>query len=86
MFNILLIDYSCVGFRTLGHFPTEGKHHRLDYVSFSGAIFILMAFMAELVFMGSKINNHKFYTNLEGDHDEEQEKEKVKKKDKKLTK
>ena len=72
LFNILLIDYSCIAFRTLGHFPTHGEHHRLDYVSFSGAVFILVAFTTELSFMAIKINAQQFYQNVDEDEGEKQ--------------
>jgi hypothetical protein len=67
LFNSLLIDYSAIGFRTLGHHPTMKNSVTLDYASYGLACFIIGCFVFELALMVVKVNEPKFYLKKEED-------------------
>jgi hypothetical protein len=62
VFNALIIDYSAIALRTLGHFPTQTNHHSFDYLSYFLAAFTLTCFILELSYMFILVNSPKFYT------------------------
>ena len=66
LFNMLLIDYLAISLRTLGHFPTEGPHDLLDYLSYLISCFVLGSFIVEFCFMYKKINTPRFYAEKKG--------------------
>jgi hypothetical protein len=63
LFNSLLIDYTAIALRTLGHFSSHNTHYIWDYISYVLACFTLGCFSCELGSMYIRINCPNFYFN-----------------------
>lgn len=65
LFYALLIDYSAISLRTLGHFTLETTHLTLDYLSYLLAAFVMNCFAYDLYYMYSVVNRPSFYLKIE---------------------